>query len=154
MNNFKIFRKSKEVIKIKQMNYESVTIKNIENVIKTGYITGFECDGDNKVLIVSEVECKRIEEAFNELQKSVENVVSTISETFKNMYNTFNSIFEIFSNKLNGKITKKRFIKLLQSEGIQRNTINKIIKNNKEEYTYSRYLDTLKKLEGRSTYDR
>lgn len=136
------------------MNYDSVTIKNIENVIKTGYITGFECDGDNKVLIVSEVECKRIEEVFNELQKSVENVVSTISETFKNMWNTFNSIFKDLNNRLNRKITKKRFIKLLQSEGIQRNTINKIIKNNKEKYTYSRYLETLEKLEGRSTYDR
>ena len=141
-------------MKIKQMNYESVTIKNIENAIKTGYITGFECDGDNKALIVSEVECKRIEEAFNELRKSVENVVSAISETFRNVWNTLNSIFKDLNNRLNRKITKKRFIKLLQSEGIQRNTINEIVKNNKEEYAYSRYLDTLKKLEGRSTYDR
>ena len=138
-------------MKIKQMNYESVTIKNIENALKTGYITEFECDGDNKVLIVSEVECKRIEEAFNELRKSAENVVSTISEKFKNVWNI---LFEIFSNNLNGKITKKRFIKLLQSKGIQRNTINEIIKNNKEEYTYARYLNTVENLEGRSTYDR
>lgn len=115
-------------MKIKQMNYESVTI-------------------------VSEVECKRIEEAFNELQKSVENVVSTISETFKNMWNTFNSIFKDLSNRLNGKITKKRFIKLLQSDGIQRNTINELVKNNKEKYTYARYLNIVENL-GRSTDDR
>ena len=141
-------------MKIKQMNYDSVTIENIENAIKTGYITGLECDGDNKTLIVSKDECKRIEEAFKELQESVEITVRTISETFKNMWNTFNSIFENLNNKLNGKITKKRFTKLLQSKGIQRNTINEIVKNNKEEYTYARYLDTLKKLEGRSTYER
>lgn len=141
-------------MKIKQMNYESVTIENIENAVKTGYITGIECDGDNKALIVSTDECKRIEEAFNELRKSIENVVSTISETFRNVWNTLNSIFKDLNNRLNRKITKKRFIKLLQSEGIQRNTINNIIKNNKEEYTYSRYLETLEKLEGRSTYDR
>lgn len=141
-------------MKIKQMNYDSVTIENIENAIKIGYITGYECDGDNKTLIVSEDECKRIEEAFKELRESVEAVVRTISETFKNMWNTFNSIFENLNNKLNGKITKKRFIKLLQSEGIQRNTINETVRNNKEKYTYARYLNTIENLEGRSTYDK
>lgn len=105
------------------------------------------------VTIVSKDECKRIEEAFKELQESVEIVVRTISETFKNMWNTFNSIFENLNYKLNEKITKKRFIKLLQSEGIQRNTVNEIIKNNKEEYTYARYIETLKEFWGRSTYE-
>lgn len=134
-------------MKIKQMNYDSVTIENIENAVKTGYITGIECDGDNKALIVSTDECKRIEEAF----KQIADTVYVICEEIKNkLIKTFYN----FTDILNKKITKKRFIKLLQSEGIQRNTINKIIKNNKEKYTYSRYLDTLKKLEGRSTYDR
>lgn len=131
----------------KEMNYDSVTIENIENAIKTGYITGFECDGDNKVLIVSEDNCKRIENAF----KQIADIAYTVCEEIKNIFiKTFCNLTSVLSKK----ITKKRFIKLLQSEGVQRNTINKIIKNNKEEYTYSRYLDTLKKLEGRSTYDR
>ncbi len=134
-------------MKIKQMNYDSVTIENIENAVKTGYITGIECDGDNKALIVSTDECKRIEEAF----KQIADTVYVICEEIKNkLIKTFYN----FTDILNKKITKKRFIKLLQSEGIQRNTINEIIKNNKEKYTYSRYSETLKKSEGRSTYDR
>ena len=43
----------------------------------------------------------------------------------------------------NKKITKRRFIKLLQSEGIQRNTINEIVKNNTKQYTYARYYEIL-----------
>ena len=41
---------------------------------------------------------------------------------------------------LNKKLTKKKFCKLLQSRGIQRNEINKIIKDNKEPYTVGRLL--------------
>ncbi len=136
-------------MRIKEMNYDSVTIEGVENALKTGYITEFECNGDNKTLIVSKDECKRIEEAFKELRESIKTIVNTVYNFCGQLY-----IFKNLNYKLNGKITKKRFIKLLQSEGIQRNAINKIIKNNKEEYTYARYLDTLKKLEGRSTYDR
>lgn len=142
------------MIKIKEMKYQSVTIKDVENAIKTGYITELACDGDNKALIIREDECKRIEEVFKNLKESVETIVNAISETFKNMFNTFNSIFNDLSKKLNSKITKKKFMKLLQSEGIQRNEINKIIKDNKEKYTYARYYETLQKIEGRSTYDR
>lgn len=42
---------------------------------------------------------------------------------------------------LNRKLTKKKFCKLLQSRGIQRNEINKIIKDNKEPYTVGRLLN-------------
>lgn len=63
----------------------------------------------------------------------------------KIMCNAFNTIFKDLKYLLNKKITKKRFIKLLQSEEIQRNTINEIIKNNKRPYTYARYYETLKK---------
>ena len=38
------------------------------------------------------------------------------------------------------KISKRRFCKLLQSFGIQRNEINQIIKNNKKTYTYGRLI--------------
>lgn len=142
------------MIKIKQMNYDSVTIENIENAIKTGYITGLECDGDNKTLIIDEEEIQKIKEVFENVKKSVEAVATAICNLGKQFHNAFNLISENLNNKLNGKITKKRFIKLLQSKGIQRNTINEIIKNNKEEYTYARYLNTVENLEGRSTYDR
>lgn len=91
---------------------------------------------------------------IKQMNYDVEAVATAICNLGKQFCNAFNLIFENLNNKLNGKITKKRFIKLLQSKGIQRNTINEIIKNNKEEYTYARYLNTVENLEGRSTYDR
>ena len=63
----------------------------------------------------------------------------------KIMYNAFNTISKELKYLLNKKITKKRFIKLLQSQGIQRNTINEITKNNKRPYTYARYYEILNK---------
>lgn len=53
------------------------------------------------------------------------------------------SLSLIFQNLSNKKLTKKKFIKLLISEGIDRNTINEIVKGNKEPYTYMRYYRTL-----------
>ena len=132
--------------KIREMNYENVTIENIENVIKTGYITGLECDGDNKILVIEKTEIKKIEEVFTQLADSFLKAFEAIKGVLIKIFYNLNDI-------LDRNITKKRFVKLLQSENIQRNTINKIIKNNKEKYTYARYLSTLENLE-RSTYER
>lgn len=52
----------------------------------------------------------------------------------------------ILSNMKKRKLTKKKFIKLLRSEGIHRDIINETIKDNKEPYTYLRYYETLIKL--------
>lgn len=124
------------------MNYESVKIKDIENALKIGYITGFECDGDNKILVVKEDECQKLKEALKK-------VADTFSTIFNGMGDMLIKTFYGLNNILYKKITKKKIIKLLQSEGIQRNTINEIVKNNKEEYTYSRYYETLRRLENR-----
>lgn len=40
--------------------------------------------------------------------------------------------------EMSNKLTKKKFRKLLQSSGVQRNEINKILKNNREQYTQER----------------
>lgn len=129
---------------MKQINYENVTIADIQSLYKTGYITEITFDADNKKISIKEDEYLKIESVFNQLIESMKLVVNAIVEVGKKMVNTFNSIFQYLNIYLNKKMTKKKFIKLLQSEGIQRNTINEIVKGNKEPYTYARYYQILK----------
>ena len=132
-------------MKLKKCKYEDFTIEKAEFLIKTNYITEIVCDGDNKTANIKEAEYIEIEKAFKRLADSLKPAIEAICEIGKKMCDTFNAIFKNLKYLLNKKITKKRFIKLLQSEGIQRNTINEIIKNNKRPYTYARYYETLKK---------
>lgn len=131
---------------MKEYKYEEFTIENAQNLIKTGYITEIICDGDIKTVNISEEEYLAIENVIKNVVDSFKPVIEAISELGKKMVETFSSIFLNLSNSLDKKITKKKFIKLLQSEGIQRNEINKIIKDNKEKYTYLRYYEILSKL--------
>lgn len=131
---------------MKQLFYEKVTIENIQNLVKTGYVTEIVCNGDNKTINIKEEELLKIEQIFNEIANSLKPVVEAICELGKKMCDTFNSIFKDIKCLFYKKITKKKFIKLLQSEGIQRNTINQIIKDNKEPYTYFRLYKILEKL--------
>ena len=130
---------------MKSIKYEDITIENIENIMKTGYVTEIFFDGDNKTANIKEAEYIEIEKAFKRLADSFKPVIEAIYEIGKKMCDTFNAIFKDLKYLLNKKITKKKFIKLLQSEGIQRNTINEIIKNNKRPYTYARYYEILNK---------
>ena len=132
-------------MKLKKCKYEDFTIEKAEFLIKTNYITEIVCDGDNKTANIKEAEYIEIEKAFKRLADSLKPAIEAICEIGKKMCDTFNAIFKNLKYLLNKKITKKKFIKLLQSEGIQRNTINEIIKNNKRPYTYARYYETLKK---------
>ena len=52
----------------------------------------------------------------------------------------------VISPIMNKKISKKKFVKLLQSQGVQRNEINKIVQGNKDKYTYLRYYNIVKNL--------
>ena len=65
---------------------------------------------------------------------------------FDNIKKTVNNFYKVIYFILDKKISKKKFIKLLQSNGIQRNDINKIVQGNKEKYTYLRYYDIVTKL--------
>ncbi len=117
-----------------QINYENITIENIQNAIKTGYITEIVCNADSKTLNLE------ILEVFKRTMQSVANVVLELSKSI------CESIYKNLPHLQNKTISKKRFMKLLQSEGIQRNTIDKIVKDNKKQYTYARYYEVLYKL--------
>lgn len=75
-------------------------------------------------------------EGFGEMFREV---AKQFTEAWKNVYPVLSSV----SKHYNKTMKKKRFMKLLQSYGIQRNEINKIVKNNKEPYTYRRLLETI-----------
>lgn len=69
-----------------------------------------------------------------------------LAETLSNIAKEFVKVWDKVKPMLNfadKKITKKKFKKLLQSCGIQRNQINKIVANNKEPYTYGRFIRTI-----------
>lgn len=93
-------------------------------------------------------------EAEKEIKKLSDDVMKSVVEAFERIANTIAEIsgdmFEITKKATNNlykamypildkKISKKKFIKLLQSEGMQRNEINKIVQGNKDKYTYLRY---------------
>lgn len=130
---------------MKKIDYEKVTIENIQNLNNSGYITEIIFDADSRTINIKEAEYLEIENAFKKLEESIKPIVNAIYDLGEKMSQAFNSIFKDIKHLLNKKITKKRFIKLLQSQGIQRNKINEIIKNNKEIYTYYRYYNILQK---------
>lgn len=128
---------------MKQINYEDVTITDIQSLYNTGYITEITFDADSKTVSLKNDEYLAIKEVFDKLINAVQKVAEAVYEVGKKMAESLSLIFQNLSNK---KLTKKKFIKLLQSEGIQRNTINEIVKGNKEPYTYMRYYRTLQNL--------
>lgn len=128
---------------MKEIDYETLTIENIEYLMKTGYITEIIYDADSKKIRIREAEYLAIEKACKKLEESVKALVDAICEVGKKIFAAFSSVFENMNVILNKKMTKKKFMKLLQSEGIQRNAINEIVKNNKEPYTYARYYQIL-----------
>lgn len=124
---------------MKQLFYEKVTIENIQSLIKTGYVTEIVCDGDNKTINIGADDLLKIEQIFKEIVNSLQPVAEAIVELGRKMCNSFNLIWKDINCLLYKKMTKKKFMKLLQSKGIQRNKINLILKDNTEPYTYARY---------------
>lgn len=127
---------------MKQINYEDITIEMVQALYKTNYITEIIFDADSKTVNIKE-EYLVLEEALNKVVKSVQLMADAICEIGKKIVTAFSSVFENLNVIFNKKITKKKFMKLLQSAGIQRNAINEIVKNNKEPYTYARYYQIL-----------
>lgn len=125
---------------MKKIEYEKISIENIQNIIKFGYITEIICDADKQAIIISDEEYALMEKA---IQQTIKDVIELIADAF---VKTFEAIVELagsLTKNMNKKISKKRFIKLLRSAGMQQNEINKIIKNNSEKYTYLRYYNII-----------
>lgn len=133
---------------MKEISYKNITIGQVQCLNKSGYFSEMICDGDN--LKVGLLEEEYIE-AEKKIKKLIDDIMKPVVEVFEQIANTIAEISaDIFDNTkkavnnfiytiLDKKISKKKFIKLLQSEGVQRNEINKIVQGNKDKYTYLRY---------------
>ncbi len=136
---------------MKSFEYKNITIENIQNIINFGYITEVIFDADNKEIIISDEEYALMEKAIQQTIKDViEPVADAFTKTFKAIAEVAETITKVIvelaeslTKNMNKKISKKRFIKLLRSAGMQRNEINEIIKNNREKYTYLRYYNII-----------
>lgn len=147
---------------MKEISYKNITIGQVQCLNKSGYFSKIICDGDNlKVGLLEEeyIEAeKKIKELIDDIMKPVvevfEQIANTIAEIsvdiFDNIKKTVNNFYKVIYFILDKKISKKKFIKLLQSNGIQRNDINKIVQGNKEKYTYLRYYDIVTKLKNKT----
>lgn len=90
---------------------------------------------DNKTEICSNC---GLSEALEDFKKAVSPVIVGMANALKNVAKEFIDIWDKIKPKFNfldKKISKRRFKKMLQSYGIQRNEINKIMADIKEPYT-------------------
>lgn len=137
---------------MKKIEYEEISIEKIQNIMKFGYITEVICDADKQAIIISDEEYALMEKA---IQQTIKDVIEPIADAFVKTFEAIAEVAETFTKSIvelaeslakgisNKKISKKKFIKLLRSAGMQRNEINEIIKNNREKYTYLRYYNII-----------
>ncbi len=128
---------------MKSFEYKDCTIQEIYMLYKTNYIKEIVFDADNKKVKIKENEYSELMQALEHVSKSVKLAQDAVLRLANTMSGIFNEIFDNARKSLNKKMKKKKFIKLLQAEGIQRNTIKEIVKGNEEPYTYTRYYITL-----------
>lgn len=134
---------------MRKCDYKNITLEKIQFLIKTGYITEIICDADNKTISILEEEYIEAEKAIKE---KITEIIKPVAEAFcdamkvisEAVQPVINAVWELAKKINNKKLSKKRFIKLLQSQGIQRREINKIVLNNTEPYTYIRYCNIVK----------
>ena len=118
---------------MKKFNYKDFTIENMQNLYKMDSITEIMCDADSKTINISKGE---LQEAENKIRIIMEPVINALIEVGKQISILISSAANFFwclcKEMATKKLTKKKFIKLLRSVGIHRDTINEIIKNNKD----------------------
>ncbi|MCI8699727.1 MAG: hypothetical protein HFJ47_00090 [Clostridia bacterium] len=119
------------------MKYKAITIEQAEQLYNNN--VNIICDADKQEITLDGTTT----DIINSLTEAFKKVVETINKIGKKILQVFNRIKEYITKLFNKKISKKKFIKLLQSKGLQRNDINRIIKNNKEKYTMWRYISSI-----------
>lgn len=113
------------------MNYKDISIEEVERINKELQCDVI-CNADKQEIIFENI----LEEFINSFKDTLINAVNKIMESVNEVVKT---IIEYVTKIFNKRISKKKFIKLLQSKGLERNNINKIIKNNRDKYTIWRY---------------
>ncbi len=125
----------------KKIKYEDVKIYQAEQLFKMKCEDEVIYDADGKrILLKEEKIIKRIKEI---MQPIIDNFIAIGKAAMNIVQPMAKCLLEVSKTMATSKLTKKRFIKLLQSEGIQRNEINKIVENNNEKYTYARLYNSV-----------
>lgn len=75
------------------------------------------------------------------LARGMNSIINTICSIWNNLKPLAEKIIKY--QQISNKLTKKKFRKLLQASGIQRNEINKILNNNRKPYTNDRLKNIL-----------
>lgn len=86
-----------------------------------------------------------IASSFENIGRALARSLNIITDAFINIWNNIKPLAEkiIKYHEITNKLTKKKFRKMLQAEGVQRNEINEILKNNREQYTRQRLNEIL-----------
>lgn len=114
------------------MKYTDMTVEEAEFIHKNIQCE-IVCNGDNQeIIFIFENFINNFEE---ELLNAFEKVCEVVDAIKNIIVKAITTIKEYIIKLFDKKISKKRFMKLLQSNGVQRNQINHIVKNNKDKYT-------------------
>lgn len=92
----------------------------------------------------------RASKAFRKFGESMAEVAKSIVEVFGEVFSNAWEQLKPITKALNKNISRKRFVKLLMSQGIQRNEANIIAKNihkEKEKYTLGDFILVVKNKE-------
>lgn len=120
------------------MKYSDMTLEEAE-IIQKNIKCEIICDGDNQEIIFENI----MEEFINNFKEGLLNIFKKVCKVVEaiglQLRKIITTIKEYIVKLFDKKISKKRFKKLLQSNGMQRNEINHIVKNNKDKHTLWRY---------------
>lgn len=125
-----------------EKSYEDITIEELIRLYMTDITAEIKCDADKKTVSIMSlgIAGENLKNAFMDAIEPIAKMVQTIADGFAK---TFQAIKDTLKPLMHQKLSKKKFMKLLQAEGMQRNEINKIVANNKEPYTYMRFYQTI-----------
>ena len=118
-----------------EKSYEEITVYELQDIFSTDITADIILDGDRKTVYINSLNI-----AFKNLGNAI---VQAFESILSRIVKAWQSLFDALKPLMYSKLSKKKFMKLLQSEGIQRNEINKIVANNKEPYTYVRLLQVI-----------
>lgn len=121
------------------MKYEDITIEDVDKLydILGGDIV---CDADRQIITLNNALTIALDSIIYVIPNMYETIKRIINKIVEIAIQIFNKIKKAIIDLFKKRISKKRYIKLLQSKGLQRNDINKLIKNNKDRYTIQRVL--------------
>lgn len=123
------------------MKYKDITIEQVETLYSNNIET--VCDADKQEIRFDDILTDIINNFRDGLLNAFNKVIETVKIVIKKVSQIFYGIKGYLIKLFNKKISKKKFIKLLQSYRVQRNDINKLIRNNKEQYTMQRVFESI-----------